>query len=105
MCLDRHRRAAVRAVSEVPAEEAAGADLDPGPERRAAWSSVGALLERALGRLSERDRAAVLLRDVEGFSYDEIAAALGMPVGTVKAALHRSRERLRLSLERAGVRP
>ena len=105
MGLDRHRRNAVRAVADVPIESAAGADPDPGPERRAAWSSVGGLLDKALGRLTDRDRAAVLLRDVEGFSYEEIAGTLGMPLGTVKATLHRSRERLRSSLQRAGVRP
>ncbi len=105
MGLDRHRRSAVRAEVDTPVEDAAGPDPNPGPEKRAAWSSVGGLLDRALGQLSDRDRAAVLLRDVEGFSYGEISGALGVSVGTVKAALHRSRERLRQNLARAGVRP
>jgi DNA-directed RNA polymerase specialized sigma24 family protein len=45
------------------------------------------------------------LREVEGVPYEEIAETLGLPLGTVKAALHRSREKLREALLRAGVHP
>src|SRR6266567_4636511 len=49
---------------------------------------------RALQELPEADRAALLMRADEGLPYDEIAAALGLPVATVKVKVHRARLRL-----------
>jgi len=60
-------------------------------------------VQRALADVPEVFRAAVLLRDVEEFSYDEIAAILGVPVGTVMSRIHRGRAHLRRSL--AGRKP
>lgn len=53
-----------------------------------------AALEGALSRLPEEFRATVLLVDVEGLTYDEAAAALGCPVGTVRSRLSRARRTL-----------
>jgi RNA polymerase sigma factor (sigma-70 family) len=107
LCLDRHRRGAARPeIAEGEATlEAQRADPAPDPERAAASAGLGGVLARALGRLAPRDRAIVLLREVEDLPYDEIAETLGIPLGTVKAALHRSREKLREALLRAGVHP
>ena len=106
LCLDRLRRRAARPeVSEELSPVSAWTDPAPDPERHAAAQALGGILERALGRLTPRDRAIVLLREVEGVPYEEIAETLGLPLGTVKAALHRSRERLRETLLRAGVHP
>jgi RNA polymerase sigma-70 factor (ECF subfamily) len=55
-------------------------------------------LEAHLRALPTRYRAAVVLRHVEGLSYDEAAAALGQPVGTVKANVHRGVRLLRQAL-------
>ena len=52
-------------------------------------------LERAIGKLPPRARAVLVLHDVEGWRHDEIAAELGMAVGTSKAQLHRARGLLR----------
>ena len=52
---------------------------------------------RALEDLSPRDRALVLLRDLEGLSYDEVAEKVGLPLGTVKSGLSRARRRFRES--------
>lgn len=52
-------------------------------------------LETALGELPEDQRFAVILFDVEGYSYEEIAEISGVAVGTVKSRLHRGRGRLR----------
>ena len=108
LCIDRHRRRAAR--PEVPENpdlpfDQHTASPDPGPDRIAHGGGVGSAIERALQILVPRDRAAVLMREVEGMTYEEIALALEIPVGTVKAALHRSRERLRERLAREGVRP
>lgn len=66
-------------------------------------------VQRALDALSSEHRAVVVLSDVEGLSYDEIAAALGVPVGTVRSRLHRARERMRQmlapALARAAAQP
>ena len=55
-------------------------------------------LERALRRLPESYRAAVLLRDVEGCSYQDVALRLKVPIGTVESRLHRGRALLRSAL-------
>jgi RNA polymerase sigma-70 factor (ECF subfamily) len=57
-------------------------------------------LERALSALPEAFRTAVVLRDLQELSYAEIAAALGVPVGTVMSRIHRGRALLREALTR-----
>jgi DNA-directed RNA polymerase specialized sigma24 family protein len=57
---------------------------------------------RALEQFPEADRAALLMRADEGLSYEEIAAALGMPVATVKVKVYRAR--LKLAQLREGER-
>jgi len=60
---------------------------------------VHARVHEALGRLPDRYREAVLLRDIEEWSYADIAAALGCPEGTLKSRIGRGRELLRRELE------
>lgn len=55
-------------------------------------------IARALADLPEAFRAAVLLRDVQDFRYDEIARILGIPIGTVMSRIHRGRALLREAL-------
>jgi RNA polymerase sigma factor (sigma-70 family) len=52
-------------------------------------------LERAVATLPERARAVLVLHDIEGWKHEEIAAELGMAVGSSKAQLHRARKLLR----------
>lgn len=52
-------------------------------------------LERALGTLDEPYRSIVILREIQGFSYQDIADALELPLNTLKVYLHRARRRLR----------
>src|SRR4029453_378898 len=56
-------------------------------------------LQRPLRDLPDEYRAAVVLCDVLDFSYDEIAEALDVPVGTVRSRIHRGRARLRTAIE------
>jgi RNA polymerase sigma-70 factor (ECF subfamily) len=56
-------------------------------------------LRSALRNLGRSYRETVILRDIEGFSYEEVAAALEISVGTVKSRLSRGREELRRKLE------
>jgi RNA polymerase sigma-70 factor (ECF subfamily) len=79
---------------------AALADPEPGPEetllRSDAWDSVAG----AVARLSPALRAAFVMRYVDELSYDEIAASLEQPVGTVKASAHRGLMAVRAYLEK-----
>jgi RNA polymerase sigma-70 factor (ECF subfamily) len=59
-----------------------------------------AAVHRALAELPEERRVVIVLRDFEGLSYDEIAAALGLELGTVRSRLHRARLDLKGKLER-----
>jgi RNA polymerase sigma-70 factor (ECF subfamily) len=62
----------------------------------AAHESLTAIdLERAIGRLPPHQRAVVVLHDIEGFTHEEIAAQLGVAVGTSKVTLARARQALR----------
>ncbi len=58
-------------------------------------------LRQALDELSPRYRVPVVLKDLEGFSQEEIAAMLKKPVGTIKARISRGRMQLRKKLEKA----
>lgn len=61
-------------------------------------------IDRALAQLPDDQREAVLLRDVEGFEYREIAEQLGVPLGTVESRIFRGRSRLKELLRSAGLR-
>ena len=60
---------------------------------------LGQAIERAIGRLRPEYRACILLRHVEGRSYEEIATTLDLPLGTVKTYIHRARQALRTALD------
>jgi RNA polymerase sigma-70 factor (ECF subfamily) len=60
---------------------------------------LGSAIEKAIARLRPEYRSCILLRHVEGRSYEEIAATLDLPLGTVKTYIHRARHQLRESLD------
>jgi RNA polymerase sigma-70 factor (ECF subfamily) len=69
------------------------------PEQDALESERERVLKKALSSLRRVYREAVVLRDIEGFAYEEIATALDISVGTVKSRLARGRQELRRKLE------
>lgn len=73
------------------------------PERAAYGHELGRALESALGSVSPEHREVIVLREVEGLDYEEIAATLGCRLGTVKSRLARARAALMAALE--GVWP
>jgi RNA polymerase sigma-70 factor (ECF subfamily) len=105
LCIDRIRRRRTRPEVDTELQENITADSRGGPERLAESSELGRLIETALGALQPRDRAVLILREVQGLPYAEIAGILEVPLGTLKARLHRAREQLRAKLVRAGVSP
>jgi RNA polymerase sigma-70 factor (ECF subfamily) len=80
----------------VPAEE-------PTPEQIFEDTRLGPDVQAALDSLAPEFRAAVVLCDIEGLSYEEIGATLGVKLGTVRSRIHRGRQALRdyLTAERA----
>ena len=60
---------------------------------------LGTAIERAIAQLRPEYRSCILLRHVEGHSYEEIAEMLELPLGTVKTYIHRARNELRGYLE------
>lgn len=69
------------------------------PEQDTLASERERALKKALGTLKHVYREAVILRDIEGFAYEEIATTLNISVGTVKSRLARGRQELRRKLE------
>jgi RNA polymerase sigma-70 factor (ECF subfamily) len=64
-----------------------------------AAKELGSAIERAIAALRPEYRACIMLRHVEGRSYEEIATTLDLPLGTVKTYIHRARHELRRALE------
>jgi len=80
-------------LARIPSGHASPADELERSERDAA-------LHRAIAELSDERRMVVVLRDLEGLSYEEIASALDLELGTVRSRLHRARMDLKEKLER-----
>jgi len=107
LCIDEHRsRARERAslVGEEPDPERT-ADPRPGPLRRLEENELEARVRRGLEKLPEDLRTALILRDLQGLSYSEIAEALELPEGTVKSRIHRGRLELAQVFSRGENRP
>lgn len=75
------------------------AALTEHPESFATRGELGAFLEQALSELPDDQRQAIILSDVQGYGYDEIASIMGVAVGTVKSRISRGRSRLRDGLK------
>lgn len=109
LCVDRHRRG--QRAPQIAASLDAPMDTDDGEVDRdvADWNDnpEGDLLtvelkhkvREAVLQLSDKLRAVVVLHDLQGCSYEEIAAALDIPLGTVKSRLFNARAALRELLE------
>lgn len=75
-------------------------DAGPRPDAALERRELEAALGRAIAELPEDRRIVVVLRDVEGLSYEEIAQVLELTLGTVRSRLHRARADLKEKLER-----
>ena len=99
-CIDAIRRR--KGGSQVVSDDNVGIDLHepaPGPERLAHASQLGGRILQALETLSEPGRSAVILREIQGLSYQEIGEALEMSMSSVRVTLHRGRRKLREELK------
>jgi len=91
--LDTLRRGRERSSGALDALPAA--DPQPGPEGEAIRAEQARRVQRAILDLPETSRSALVLREYGGLSYQEIAAALDVPVGTVMSRLNHARGQLR----------
>lgn len=95
----RHLRQEVAFSSDDATPADTFADPGRSPFEEAADHETRALVEAALEKLKPNFRAAVILRDIEDLSYEEIASVLDLSLGTVKSRILRGREALRKILE------
>ena len=92
----RKQRIRFDALPEDANDRLPGNDL--GPERMWEHNNLDRDVQAALDTLSAEFRAAVVLCDIEGLSYEEIAATLDVKLGTVRSRIHRGRAQLRRAL-------
>ena len=102
-CLDELRRKKNRpntSLDNLLDQGWSPSDGDNVPERRAIQSETRKMLAGAIRELPEDMRSAIVLQDVQGYSYDEIAQMLDVNVGTIKSRISRGREKLREKLSK-----
>lgn len=107
-CIDQQRRSArmpsaplesAETPEESPTVNAARADAErDDPLQRVHESEIGQRIRQAISELTPEHRAVILLREVEGLSYEEISRALECPKGTVMSRLHYARRQLQARL-------
>jgi RNA polymerase sigma-70 factor (ECF subfamily) len=108
LCLDSARKRGRSERVELDESDAQDAEIearmDPpsaalaGPQKAALNAELKGKIEEALGTLSENHRAILLLREVEGLSYEELARALGIRKGTVMSRLFHARLKMQRKL-------
>lgn len=100
--LSARRRATRSKEFAAGGDDASPVDTAPdghdGPDGRLMRDERAEAVQRALMKLSEDFRAVVVLKDIDGLEYEDIAEVLSIPVGTVKSRLHRGRLELRETL-------
>lgn len=100
LCLNRLASAERRLAGGGSDALAAVAAGEPDAGARLERSELDVALHEAIAALPEERRAVVILRDVEGLSYEEIGQALALEPGTVRSRLHRARLEIKAKLQR-----
>jgi RNA polymerase sigma-70 factor (ECF subfamily) len=100
LCLNRLASSERRMTREGEETLTRLASNQAGPAAELERGELEAALHRAIAELPEERRIVVVLRDLQGLSYEEIAAALALELGTVRSRLHRARLDLKEKLER-----
>jgi RNA polymerase sigma-70 factor, ECF subfamily len=104
--VSRHRKTRRETGSVEAARAASGREpTDERPQADPAHDLYTAerqnLVQSALGELADEYRTVIVLREMEGLSYEQIAELVGVPIGTVRSRIHRARTELRDKLSRA----
>lgn len=101
--INRHRRqrpVLLRDATDLSGEADRRNVPAPSAEHDATAAMSAPWVAEALGHLSPRHLEVVQLVDIDGLTYDDAAAAIGIPAGTVMSRLHRARQRMRAQLSR-----
>lgn len=99
VCYTRLREGRRAIVTETFDDDAHSADDDPSEANAVAWREVhSALLQQALEQLAPEFREVIVLHELEGLAYKDIAAVVGVPMGTVMSRLARARQKLQAEL-------
>jgi RNA polymerase sigma-70 factor, ECF subfamily len=99
--LDEMRRRKRRPTDALPDDP--GRVLPPAPAADEVQTGLSDEIQHALGELPEEFRVPVVLCDVSDLSYEQIAEATGVPIGTVRSRIHRGRRMLRAALTAGGI--
>ena len=118
VCIDSIRRRGALRSDSVEFDERIGHDLaeanlgavstqlESNPERAVLRRELGEKIQEALGQIPEKHRAILLLRELDGLSYEELAQVLDIPKGTVMSRLFHARAKVqRLLSESLGIEP
>lgn len=97
--LDMVRRRAKVRINPIGDDAAQMPSVDPTPEQSLQDAHLDPDLQAALDDLAPEFRAAVVLCDVEGLTYEEVGQVLGIKVGTVRSRIHRGRRNLRAAFD------
>lgn len=97
------RKNAMHIESDREADEISG--HQPPPDHSVLTGETVAQVQKALMEIDEERRHVIVLRDLQGLDYAEIASLLDIPIGTVRSRLHRARIELREAMLRAGLEP
>ena len=104
--LDRVRRKKRVRMEPLPEEEWKQPEEEgPGPAEHLEAGVLRGDIEQAITALPPDFRTAVVMCDIQGLTYEEIAAATGWPLGTVRSRIHRGRKMLRTALTRPPTGP
>jgi len=98
-CLDYKKKRRRESLRSVPLAEDLPSDA-PFPDQTYESRESTEVIQGALQQLPEKLRAAIVLREMEGLSYEEIAEVLDISIGTVKSRISRAREELRSLLKK-----
>ncbi len=93
-CIDWYRSKTVKARESEEASDEASPDSRPGPESLLREKSRAEVLYAAIAQLEPTFRTALVLYDIEGLSYEEVAKVEQVPIGTVRSRLNRARKQL-----------
>lgn len=96
-CIDELRKRKNHKVVSIDDYEVDGPHIEiaskmEGPHEYFEKKEIKIEVQRAISQLSEEFKTVIILRDIQGFSYDEIADITGVPLGTVKSRIKRARE-------------
>jgi RNA polymerase sigma-70 factor, ECF subfamily len=98
-CLDHRRKSRPEPFKDGSFAEALPS-AEPSPEQQYQSKQTGVAIQSALNQLSKNFRAVIVLKEIEGLSYEEIAEVMDTSIGTVKSRLSRTREELRRLLQK-----